>query len=434
MSRRPSLAERRKALGFTQEALAEALGVERSTVARWEHGKSAPQPWVRLKLATVLRLHVEELQSLLSEADTSIHGNMWLRSRKGERSPGLDSEIELAVHMSPGEHRAVREVLDPMSSGIVNPPGMFASSHVTPDLVEDIRSISASLRRAYGAAPARRLYASAYEHLKLIVALRPGDQKPIVRVPLLGALGEMAVVCATILGLDMSRWSEACLYLRMARRMADEVGSAELASIVLTGRAFHAAYGSGDKRLGLDYAEAAIDVSRRGASNVTRGWVAAVASERRADMGDAMGSERLLDESRAALSCTPDVRSWSGIGEFNFAKIAAYEGGNYRRLGDYSNAVRSLDVALKNLNPGMRRHRTTALIDRAEAHLCAGTADAACADTGAALTLISQTEHGAGLDRAQRLVQALRKTRARDTDHLWQRVLDVRRATAVRCE
>lgn len=63
---RQRLARRRKALGYSQEQLAERLGVERSTVVRWERGTTDPQPWVRPKILRALQLSTEELDELLA--------------------------------------------------------------------------------------------------------------------------------------------------------------------------------------------------------------------------------------------------------------------------------------------------------------------------------------------------------------------------------
>lgn len=43
--KRQSLARRRKAVGFSQEALASVLDIERSTMVRWERGDTEPLPW-----------------------------------------------------------------------------------------------------------------------------------------------------------------------------------------------------------------------------------------------------------------------------------------------------------------------------------------------------------------------------------------------------
>ncbi len=68
-ARRRELSQRRKAVGFTQESLAEHLGVERSTVIRWEAGDSEPLPSIRPNLARVLQVSIEQLAELLTKAE-----------------------------------------------------------------------------------------------------------------------------------------------------------------------------------------------------------------------------------------------------------------------------------------------------------------------------------------------------------------------------
>lgn len=65
MPRRHSLAQRRRAVGFSQEQIAAHLAVDRSTVARWECGETIPQPHLRPKLAAALQVSTDELAALL---------------------------------------------------------------------------------------------------------------------------------------------------------------------------------------------------------------------------------------------------------------------------------------------------------------------------------------------------------------------------------
>lgn len=64
--RRQQLASQRRKAGLSQEALADALGVDRTTVARWETAVSEPLPWHRPKLATVLGVTPDALDELLN--------------------------------------------------------------------------------------------------------------------------------------------------------------------------------------------------------------------------------------------------------------------------------------------------------------------------------------------------------------------------------
>lgn len=66
--KRERLAERRKAMGLSQERLAEAVGVDTSTVARWERGETEPQAVHRPSLAEALKVTVEHVGELLTSS------------------------------------------------------------------------------------------------------------------------------------------------------------------------------------------------------------------------------------------------------------------------------------------------------------------------------------------------------------------------------
>ncbi|WP_084467248.1 helix-turn-helix transcriptional regulator [Actinokineospora inagensis] len=62
----------RRAAGFSQESLAEALGVDRTTVMTWEAGTHAPTLHVRPRLAWVLKRSTEQLEELLGERSRAV--------------------------------------------------------------------------------------------------------------------------------------------------------------------------------------------------------------------------------------------------------------------------------------------------------------------------------------------------------------------------
>jgi DNA-binding XRE family transcriptional regulator len=66
-AKRHTLAERREIVGHTQETLAEFVGVEPTTVGRWERGETSPQPWSRPKHAEALAVSVEQLDTMLAK-------------------------------------------------------------------------------------------------------------------------------------------------------------------------------------------------------------------------------------------------------------------------------------------------------------------------------------------------------------------------------
>ncbi|WP_342673508.1 helix-turn-helix transcriptional regulator [Streptomyces sp. ICBB 8177] len=83
------LAKRRRVLGYSQEKLAELLGVDRTTVGRWEAGRIAPQPPQRRRLAAALDVSLQELDALLSTSRTA---------------DGAETTHEAEVRPNAGEH------------------------------------------------------------------------------------------------------------------------------------------------------------------------------------------------------------------------------------------------------------------------------------------------------------------------------------------
>jgi DNA-binding XRE family transcriptional regulator len=58
-------------MGLTQEDLAREIGVQASTVGRWERGATTPSLWARAPLCRALDMARAELDLLLAEGDAA---------------------------------------------------------------------------------------------------------------------------------------------------------------------------------------------------------------------------------------------------------------------------------------------------------------------------------------------------------------------------
>ena len=77
---RRQLAARRRAIGHSQESLAQVLDVRAQSVARWEQGTTTPLARYRRPLAEVLDLTLAELEYLLDAPDQALAtpGQQWV--------------------------------------------------------------------------------------------------------------------------------------------------------------------------------------------------------------------------------------------------------------------------------------------------------------------------------------------------------------------
>lgn len=82
--KRHRLCHRRKALGYSQERLAELLGVERSTVVRWENAETDPQPWHRTRIAEALGVTLDQLDDMLSDVCVATRRGQTMGDQTGQ--------------------------------------------------------------------------------------------------------------------------------------------------------------------------------------------------------------------------------------------------------------------------------------------------------------------------------------------------------------
>jgi transcriptional regulator with XRE-family HTH domain len=123
-AKRRALAERRKAVGKSQEQLAALLGVERSTVVRWEAGETAPLSWCRPQLAQALAVSLDTLAVLLATPDDfpAQPSDALLLSLGEFSSAQVSMLMERFTTMDMGSRRDVLQQLTIMSGTVLVPP------------------------------------------------------------------------------------------------------------------------------------------------------------------------------------------------------------------------------------------------------------------------------------------------------------------------
>jgi transcriptional regulator with XRE-family HTH domain len=352
-AKRQRLAARRKAVGFSQEQLAERVGVERSTVVRWESGETetGPQPWIRPKLARALQISVEQLDGLLLSCEPDVqHAEVVAASARDARPDG--AVVDAKDLSNPHQVEALRqEFHDAISEGTMADANLdewertvIRYGRATRDrpagvLLEDLKADLDELKHALQ----RHRSASALRRLTRVAAHMSG------------------LMCLTLCKLDdrraFRRWS------RTARLAADEAGDPVTLSWILAQEAYGHYYSS-------DLMEA-MDVARRAQDTVPAtpcvGATLAAALEARAHA--AMGRHQ---ETRAALGRAEDILSHldsdalmpSAFG-YNEAQLRFHEGNAYTHLRDTNAALKAQDRALELCAPGDYTDWAMTRLDRA---------------------------------------------------------------------
>ena len=423
------IAAARRRRGWYQRDLAAAIGMSESWVSQIERGVLPLDSLEAAeKIATELRLDVPHVLALdvryqFAPPEAAVRPS----PAAGVVAPAAAGEDWLTVlrrMFMVGAGGLLGEALTGMA------PSSFAGaggrrSALDSGTMADLSAVSAAYRRAYRAVPSESLLQLAIGQVRLAFSLAPGSQPEPVRTHLVRHAGQMAVLAGVVQMLDLGNFGQAEPLLRLAASAAKAIDDRELTAVVYGCRAFHSGY-SGDLDEGLDWAQAGQDVAASGASPRTTAWVSAVASEMHASLGNRDSCVDALDTARAALQRPEQDERWSGIGWLDEAKVDAYEGGDLMRLGDYDAAIERLSMALDALDAGMVRHRSTALVDRADALAASGEVEAACRDAEEALDSVARVHHAETLRRIGRVHKTVRTHRSQAVRALGQHLMDVR--------
>nr|WSZ97288.1 helix-turn-helix domain-containing protein [Streptomyces sp. NBC_00857] len=367
--KRHGLVRRRRAVGHTQESLAEALRVERSTVARWESGKVAPQPWIRPRLAEVLQVSTEELNELL------------LVSSAAEQP--LAERTEYAMRYP---------------------------SRVDLSTVAELRDSMDSLGERYDREASAALLARAGEHASQVAFL--AGEAPSGRVQ-----REMRILqadAANFMGQlvwDASQRRDhatARSYYAQSVDVARHLGDPNAEGHALLRTCYVALYGASDYREGLDLALQAARTARY-TSHVLTGLAMLHAAEAHAYLGEAgeceralAGAERHLDQAHGA-DAAHDLFSPT-----HFGRLA---GSCYLSLGDYRKAEELLAQTAVELHD-RRKSRAIVLGNLTLARLRDGDLDAALAAFNDAVSELHGTRGGGGMNIVFRAAREMRPWRS----------------------
>jgi len=259
---RVRLAQQRKAAGYTQEGLAYELGVDRTTVTRWEAGETEPQPWIRRKLARVLGVSPERLTLLLTGEDGGgslpatwrtdqaraerahhlaavpalrIDGADWTPTSSQELATLLSTSTEPAATGDGTVTRLVHEWL------VAEPPQLFelqAGRRIGEGLVGKIERRVAELRHMDDFVAGGDLHGLVEQELRATAGLlHEGSYPEALGRRLLASVGELCQLAGWVLG-DAGVYTAATHHFSIGLKAAHAANNVALAANLISTLAY----------------------------------------------------------------------------------------------------------------------------------------------------------------------------------------------------
>ncbi len=367
--KRHRLAQRRKAIGLSQERLAEKLGVDRSTIVRWERAETDPQPWHRPRLAAALRVSVEELADLLADV--------------GQPPSRPDERLEYVLR-------------HPRRVDLVT--------------VAYLRERVQHLDERYDHTPSTLLLADAGQLHGQTIFLRQHANSGVLQRELATAVGESATLMGQLVWDASQRRDHAAsaAYFDQAIKAAQETRNVVIEGNALLRQSFLALYGTKQPTEGLALTSRAAHVSR-GDSHVIAGLAHLHHAEAHALLGHDRDCSTALGTAEAHLSAI-DKGDPAGVlsAPSHYARL---EGSCWLFLNKPDKAITALQDA-RRLSEAQRKSTAVILGNLALASILRRDVEAATSYLHQAINVIEPTRAGGGLNLAFTAARQLRPWRA----------------------
>ncbi|MEU0465389.1 helix-turn-helix transcriptional regulator [Amycolatopsis sp. NPDC006131] len=354
--RREAFAARRELMGYTQESLAAAVGVEFSTVGRWERGDLTPQPYRRPRIAKALGLTLEELGTLLTPTPSGQNGTSAVVLAQIAGADVLPVQPDLAETDDMNRRDLLRLfsmtgallALPAAESAVCDAERLAAAAQtgaVDSTAVAEFEQLNSHLWRVYAFAPTKS------QVLPLVRAqldvLSEGLRRPqtsATRQRLCELSADLFQLAGEIF-FDGDRYTDAAHCYTLAATASKEANTPDLWACALARHAFIAVY---ERRFteAAPILELAADLARRGDPALsTRHWIAAVQAETFAGLGDLDTCQRALDTAAEVEHLQGRVHNGGWL-RFDGSRLAEERGTCYVTLGRPDLAEAALTDAL----------------------------------------------------------------------------------------
>lgn len=337
------LFEHRRALGLSQQDVADALDVERSTVGRWESGEHAPALHLRPRLAKLLKITPPQLVGMLTTGPDH---------HPAAKRPELAENDDMALY-----RRDLLRVFT-VAAALLALPAAESDREVAEldgtDALDGYALLNSHLWTTFSLTSAKAtMRAVVDEQLRVLTAQLSEAHGTATHRRLCALAGDLFQLAGEI-HFDASDYGAAAHCYSLAADASKAASAFDQWACALTRHAFIFVYERkfDDATPMLDAAEA---LARRGDSQLsTRHWVAAVQVETFAGQGRLADCQRALDRADGVLELQGPVHNGGWL-RFDGSRLVEERGTCYATLGRLDLAESALTDALRpDLSPRRR--------------------------------------------------------------------------------